>query len=104
MNDLKPFQHGEEGTHSVCYKHSVGGNSVCCKCTGKDDCGDEPMSYKEKQFEWAEERARMRKIVQNWDGECLSLHEINNGFVAIDRFKTVILGSLDKPLTDKETL
>jgi len=50
----------------------------------------------------AEERKRIRKIVQNWDGECLSLHEINNGFVAIDRFKTVILGSLDKPLTNKE--
>ena len=51
MNDLKPFKHGEEGTHSVCNKHNIDGNSVCCECSGKDDCGDEPMTYKEKRLE-----------------------------------------------------
>ena len=50
MNDLKPFKHGEEGTHSVCNKHNIDGNSVCCECSGKDDCGDEPMTYTEKRL------------------------------------------------------
>jgi len=40
MTDLKPFKHGEEGTHSVCDKHNMGGKSVCCECSGKDGCGE----------------------------------------------------------------
>lgn len=40
MNDLQDFKHGEEGTHSVCNKHNIGGKSVCCECTGKTDCSD----------------------------------------------------------------
>jgi hypothetical protein len=40
MNDLLPFEHGEEGTHAVCNKHNIGGHSVCCECTGKTDCSD----------------------------------------------------------------
>jgi len=47
MNDSKPFKHGEEGTHNVCNKHNIGGKSVCCECSGKDDCGDEPMKPSE---------------------------------------------------------
>lgn len=42
MNDLKPFKHGEEGTHAVCNKHNIGGQSVCCECSGKTDCSDMP--------------------------------------------------------------
>jgi len=48
MNDLKPFKHGEEGTHSVCNKHNIGGKSVCCECSGKDDCGEMTMTDTEK--------------------------------------------------------
>jgi len=51
MNDLKPFKHGEEGTHSVCNKHNIGGKSICCKCSGEDDCGDEPMKSKQNASE-----------------------------------------------------
>ena len=40
MNDTKPFKHGEEGTHWVCNKHNIGGKSVCCECSKKDDCGE----------------------------------------------------------------
>jgi len=40
MNDLQTFQHGEEGTHSVCNKHNIGGQSVCCECSGKTDCSE----------------------------------------------------------------
>jgi len=47
MNDLKPFKHGEEGTHSACNKHNIG-KSVCCECSGRGDCGDEAMTYTEK--------------------------------------------------------
>ena len=36
MDDLKPFVHGEEGTHSVCDKHNVGMKSLCCQCEKKD--------------------------------------------------------------------
>jgi len=47
MSDLKPFKHGEENTHSVCNKHNTGGKSVCCDCSGKDDCGYESMKPSE---------------------------------------------------------
>jgi len=46
MTDTKPFNHGEEGTHSVCNKHNIGGKSVCCECSGEVGCGDEPMKTK----------------------------------------------------------
>jgi len=51
MTDTKPFNHGEEGTHSVCNKHNIGGESVCCECSGKDDCGDITMTYTQKILE-----------------------------------------------------
>lgn len=38
MNDLKPFEHGQEGTHGACQemldKH--GGKTKCCACTGHE--------------------------------------------------------------------
>ena len=40
MTDTKQWKHGEEGTHWVCNKHNIGGKSVCCECSGKDDCGE----------------------------------------------------------------
>ena len=40
MNDTIQWKHGEEGTHSVCNKHNIGGKSVCCECSKKDDCGE----------------------------------------------------------------
>jgi len=48
MTDKKPFKHGEEGTHSVCNKHNIGGKSVCCECSGKAGCGDDLMTDKIK--------------------------------------------------------
>jgi len=44
MTDSKPFNHGEEGTHSVCDKHNIGGKSVCCECSGGVGCGDKAMT------------------------------------------------------------
>lgn len=49
MTDLQPFRHGEEGTHSVCNKHNIGGKSVCCECSGKKDCSDTPNMTKENK-------------------------------------------------------
>ena len=43
MNDLKPHKHGDEGagaTHSSCDRHFIGGESTCCACTKKKNCGD----------------------------------------------------------------
>jgi len=57
MNDTKPLKHGEEGTHSVCNKHNIGDKSVCCECSGKDNCGDEPMTYADKRLEEFEKGA-----------------------------------------------
>jgi len=54
MNDLKPFKHGEEGTHSVCNKHNIGGKSICCECSGKADCGDEPMKKLNEKIDAAQ--------------------------------------------------
>ena len=41
MNDLKPFQHGEEGTHSVCKNRlkKEGGKATCCVCNPHENCG-----------------------------------------------------------------
>lgn len=42
MNDLKPFKHGDEGTHAICNKHmaELGWKAGCCECAGKTDCED----------------------------------------------------------------
>lgn len=39
MNDLKPFRHGQEGTHFVCNKHADA--NECCGCALKEDCSFE---------------------------------------------------------------
>lgn len=38
MNDLLPFKHGQEGTHSACRSQveKYGGGVRCCSCTGHD--------------------------------------------------------------------
>ena len=40
MDDLKQFQHGEEGTHCVCEKRlkKEGSKSRCCECETHEDC------------------------------------------------------------------
>ena len=40
MNDLKPFVHGEEGTHYVCDNRlkEEGGKAICCECNPHEDC------------------------------------------------------------------
>ena len=40
MNDLKPFQHGEEGTHGCCDKRlqKEGGKARCCYCVPHEKC------------------------------------------------------------------
>ena len=40
MNDLKPFKHGEEGTHFCCDKRlkKEGKKARCCECVPHDDC------------------------------------------------------------------
>ena len=67
MPDPKPFQHGEEGTHSVCNKHSIGGKSVCCECSGKAGCGDDPKTDITELPEWAVYEAK--EIVGAWGYE-----------------------------------
>lgn len=47
MSDLKPFVHGEEGTHSVCNARlaAEGGKSRCCYCRPHKGCDfDAPQS------------------------------------------------------------
>jgi len=90
MNDSKPFKHGEEGTHNVCNKHNIGGKSVCCECSGKDDCGDEPMKPSEI-FEgensglrnaFREAVAREQSLIdQGKAGIGRNLTSMNNGMV-----------------------
>ena len=43
MNDLKQFQHGEEGTHWVCEKRlkKEGSKSRCCECETHEDHEEE---------------------------------------------------------------
>ena len=66
MNDLQPFKHGEEGTHSVCNKHNIGGKSVCCECSGKTGCSDVPNdTLKEKIEEAVREFQGMRPLVSS---------------------------------------
>jgi len=62
MNDLKPFKHGEEGTHSVCNKHNIGGKSICCKCSGEVGCG-ESRNLWEDQKAWNEAHKHADELV-----------------------------------------
>jgi hypothetical protein len=50
MNDLRPFEHGEEGTHIACKKriNLEGGKSKCCICFPHEDCElNSPQSLKD---------------------------------------------------------
>lgn len=40
FDDLKPFEHGEEGTHSCCSKRlsKEGGKARCCYCVPHEGC------------------------------------------------------------------
>jgi len=74
MNDLKPFKHGEEGTHSICNKHNIGGKSICCKCSGEVGCGDEPMIHTDKILEEFDEKLHI--IARNcWANINISLQK-----------------------------
>lgn len=41
LSDVKPFNHGQEGTHFSCSKmiEMMGGNVLCCQCVGHE-CDD----------------------------------------------------------------
>lgn len=49
LNDLKPFQHGDEGTHFACKEMSekYGGKVKCCGCTNHD-CKPSSVSSEEE--------------------------------------------------------
>lgn len=38
MNDLKPFKHGEEGTHTCCIQR-IETDALCCICESHENCG-----------------------------------------------------------------
>lgn len=40
MSDLKPFVHGEEGTHYCCNARikAEGGKALCCECNPHEGC------------------------------------------------------------------
>ena len=51
MNDLKPFKHGEEGTHYVCQEvlELKGGKATCCGCSGHKCKKPKPMKRIKKE-------------------------------------------------------
>lgn len=54
MDDLKPFKHGQEGTHFVCDVRfrEYGSNALCCECFPHEGCGyDTPTKEWEKEFD-----------------------------------------------------
>lgn len=53
MNDLKPFKHGEEGTHYVCQEvlELKGGKATCCGCSGHKCKKPKPMKRIKKEVE-----------------------------------------------------
>ena len=50
MNDLMPFVHGEEGTHSACPAQMarLGGGVPCCECSGHDCDADNDNFCRDK--------------------------------------------------------
>jgi len=42
MDDLKPFVHGQEGTHWACQNRmkKEGGKATCCECKPHKGCDD----------------------------------------------------------------
>lgn len=53
MNDLKPFKHGEEGTHSCCNARlkKEGGKAMCCYCNPHKDCEFTNKASQPKEWE-----------------------------------------------------
>jgi hypothetical protein len=52
IDDIKPFEHGDEGTHFACNKRikKEGGKARCCECVPHEGCGREMIDeefYKE---------------------------------------------------------
>lgn len=58
MNDLKPFEHGEEGTHTACKLRieTEGEKARCCFCVPHSECFIEnsPDEFIDKLFSRAE--------------------------------------------------
>ena len=50
MNDLKPFEHGSEGTHSACPARlqKEGGKTQCCECVPHEDCESMKDNFNQK--------------------------------------------------------
>lgn len=51
MNDVKPFTHGDEGTHYVCATRlkQEGGEAHCCYCVPHEGCEISEAPYLSKQ-------------------------------------------------------
>jgi hypothetical protein len=53
VSDVKPFVHGEEGTHSACDRRlkAEGGQAKCCYCSPHKDCELLPTPKNTKEEE-----------------------------------------------------
>ncbi len=56
INDLKPFEHGQEGTHYSCDEQlkDLGGKAMCCGCTGHK-CNPNPTEKRECEHSWIQD-------------------------------------------------
>lgn len=81
MNDLKPFKHGEEGTHYVCQEvlELKGGKATCCGCSGHKCKKPKPMKRIKKEVE-----KKAWSVVTTWTpcSECMC-HAIGSPIFAI---------------------
>jgi hypothetical protein len=71
MNDLKPFKHGEEGTHYVCQEvlELKGGKATCCGCSGHKCKKPKPMKRIKKECKHDEHHATT-KDGEHWCPVC----------------------------------
>lgn len=70
MNDLKPFKHGEEGTHYVCQEvlELKGGKATCCGCSGHKCKKPKPMKRIKNPF-------RKMNVTEKQDLTCPNSYE-----------------------------
>ena len=86
MNDLKPFEHGEEGTHGACDEmiKKYGGKAKCCECEGHK-CKEQSWEKKFDKLELFDLETGSGK----WDRK-LALDFIHSNFIEKKRIKELL--------------
>jgi hypothetical protein len=78
MSDLKPFKHGEEGTHGCCPEilEKMGGKATCCECSSHKCSQSTPKEdFNRVMWEYFDETkitSKLHQQIVDWTNFVLS--------------------------------